>query len=116
MRARVVAFTALVAVAVSGCSLGESPRRAGHDPEFSRSINETATVAAVARRGAKVCREMRVGIAELDWVRGVVQEVNGSRVTIRIEEPGRFQHAIGATAVVRGTVVTDDATTWIPCR
>jgi len=32
--------------------------------QFARTITDTATKAALAKRGARVCREMQAGIAE----------------------------------------------------
>jgi hypothetical protein len=92
-----------------------SDYRPKDDPEFARSLADTATVAAVAKRGARVCREMRVGIAEREWVRGVVVETEGRRVAVRIVAPGRFEHSIAGTKLVRGAVVRDDAAAWTPC-
>lgn len=112
-----IAILAAVPLAfAAACSAGPAGRQPGETAQFARSLVETATVAAVARRDAQVCREMRVGIAERDWVRGVVLEADGARVRIRIDEPGKFQHSIGGNALTRGAVVSDDALTWTPCR
>lgn len=105
----------VLAATLGGCAFWRPAPPARDDAPFARSVAETATVAAVARPGARVCREMQVGIAERDWVRGVVVEAQGSRVTVRIDEPGRFGHTIGGDAVVRGSTVKDDATAWTPC-
>ena len=75
-----------------------------------------ATAAAVAKPGARVCREMQVGIAERDWVRGSVVQVEGAKVKVQIDEPGRFAHVIGAATLARGSVVADEARAWIPCH
>lgn len=105
----------IAALVVAACSAPGKSTALMNDPRFARSVSETATVAAVARPGARVCREMQVGIAERDWVRGMVVEAKGSRVTVRIDDPGRFQHAIGGVSVARGASVTDDAIAWTPC-
>ena len=98
---------------VAACSTG------GHalkdDPQFARSIADTAARAAVAKPGARVCRQMTVGIAERDWVRGVVLEADDARVAVRIDEPGRFEHALNGVKVTRGAIVRDDAVAWTPC-
>jgi hypothetical protein len=65
--------------------------------------------AAVARDGQKVCREMPVGIAGREWVRGVVVEVEGEHVGVRIDEPGNQGN------FRRGAVVWDLAQAWTPC-
>ena len=105
----------ILAAALGGCIFLRPAPAARDDAQFARSVAETATVAAVARPGARVCREMQVGIAERDWVRGVVVDANGSRVTVRIDDPGRFTHQIGGSAVAQGATVKDDAIAWTPC-
>ncbi|TAK49134.1 MAG: hypothetical protein EPO27_05535 [Betaproteobacteria bacterium] len=85
------------------------------DPQFARAIADTAAQAAVAKTGARVCREMQVGIAERDWVRGVVVKAEGRRVAVRIDQPGRFEHILNGAKVAFGAVVSDDATAWTPC-
>lgn len=116
MNARSGVLCTIAVIAACGCSMGSSARHAEVDPKFARAVAETAAVASVARPGAQVCREMRVGIAERDWVRGVVLEADGARVKIRIEAPGRFHHAIGGITLAIGAVVSDDAIAWTPCR
>ena len=106
-------LVAILLVAVAACGTGgHAPK---DDPQFARSIADTATVAAVAKRGARVCRRMTVGIAERDWVRGVVVEAEGRRVAVRIDEPGRFEHTVNGVRVTRGALVSDDALAWTPC-
>lgn len=103
----------VVVVAMAACGTGgHAPK---DDPQFARTLADTATVAAVAKRGARVCREMRIGIAERDWLRGVVVDVDARRVAIRIDEPGRFEHTLNGVKVTRGAIVSDDAVAWIPC-
>ena len=114
---RRIALFALLAVSTPilfSCS-SEPPRPAFEAP-FARSLNDTATVAAVARVGAKVCRQTEIGIAERDWLRGVVTEVAGDTIAVRIEEPGRFRQSLNGTSVARGAVVRDSAVAWTPCR
>ena len=111
-----VLAAAPLALLVVACSAGPAGRPPGEAAQFARSLEETAMVAAVAKRGARVCREMRVGIAERDWVRGEVLEAEGSRVRIRIDEPGRYPHTIGGSVVARGAAVSDDALAWTPCQ
>lgn len=98
---------------VAGCGTGGSAHK--DDPQFARAISDTAAHAAVAKTGARACREMQVGIAERDWVRGVVIGTEGSRVAVRIDEPGRFEHALHGVKVARGAIVRDDALAWTPC-
>ena len=65
--------------------------------------------AAVAQQGRKVCREMPVGIGGRDWIRGVVVDLEGDHVGVRIDDPGAHAH------FPRGEVVWDLAQAWTPC-
>lgn len=106
-------FVAVLLVAIAGCSTDGRPPK--HDSQFASSLADTAAAAAVAKRGARVCREMQVGIAERDWVRGTVVEAKGRRVVVRIDEAGRFEHTVNGIKVTRGALVSDDAPAWTPC-
>ena len=105
----------VVAVSIAACSTSDPARAPAFDPKFARAVTETATQAAVAKPGAMVCRQMQVGIAERDWIRGVVMEIAGDRIGVRIDDPGRFPHSLNGTAVVRGVLVRDAASAWMPC-
>jgi len=50
--------------------------------------------AAVGKEGQKVCREVPVGIALRDWVRGVVVAVAPDNVAVRIDDPGQVAHLL----------------------
>ncbi|MGZ8154688.1 MAG: MORN repeat-containing protein [Burkholderiales bacterium] len=80
-----------------------------------RARVQAERAAAVGRVGAKVCRDMTVGIATRDRLRATVTAVTGERITLRIDDPGRFEHAIGETPLVKGAVVTDTLRLWLPC-
>lgn len=71
--------------------------------------------AAVGKKGQNVCREMRVGLATSEWVRGVVSDVAAEKVAVRIEVPGVHAHVIGGTEATRGEIVWDAPENWIPC-
>lgn len=102
-----------VFILLTGCGTGGQALR--DDPQFARSIADTAARAAVAKPGARVCREMQVGIAERDWVRGLVVEVKAAQIAVRIDEPGRFEHIVNGVKVTLGAIVVDDAVSWTPC-
>ena len=70
---------------------------------------------AVARPGQKVCREMAIGIANSEWVRGMVVGVSEGKVGIRIDEPGSHPHVIANAEVRKGDVVWDEPFPWTPC-
>jgi len=76
---------------------------------------EAEALAAVGTEGRKVCREMAVGIAERDWIRGVVVAVAQNRVGVRIDDPGAQLHLVGQAEARRGAVVWDLAQAWTPC-
>jgi hypothetical protein len=70
--------------------------------------------AAVAKQGQKVCRELPVGIAGRDWVRGVVVAVQDDKVAVRIDELGSPSNALAAF-VKPGEAVWDVPQNWTPC-
>jgi hypothetical protein len=71
--------------------------------------------AAVAKEGQKVCREMPVGVAGRDWIRGVVVATDGRAISVRIEDPGQHKHMLGNIVVNEGAVVHQAPTDWVPC-
>ena len=79
----------------------------------ARAYAEAA--AAVGKPGAKVCRDMMVGIATRDRVRGTVMAVEADKISVRIDDAGRFQHTISDRAIGKGDIVRDALQTWIPC-
>jgi hypothetical protein len=89
----------------------EADRATGPPTEMMRARAKFAAeaLAAVAKPGQKVCREMPVGIAERDWVRGTVVEVEAGHVGVRIEDAGRHGH------FPRGDVLWDLPESWTPC-
>lgn len=72
--------------------------------------------AAVGRVGTRVCRVLEVGIGNRDTVRGTVSAVEGEHISVRIDDPGRFVHAIDGQPVVKGALVRDALEGWVPCR
>ncbi len=105
----------IAAIMLGACATSGRAPGPAFDPQVASALNTTATEAAVAKPGAKVCRQMQVGIAERDWIRGVVSAIGDRKITVTIEDAGRFPHELNGTAVVRGTTVSDVASAWIPC-
>jgi hypothetical protein len=70
--------------------------------------------AAVSKQGEKVCRELPVGIAGFDLVRGVVVAIADDKVAIRIEDLGSQSNALAAIAK-QGETVWDSPLAWTPC-
>jgi hypothetical protein len=111
----VVIACSTAAVSIAACGSVE-PVRPAFDAQLARSVNDTATRAAVAKSGARVCRPMQVGIAERDWIRGVVTQISGDTIGVRIQDPGRFPQTLNGTPLARGVVVQDSPAAWTLCR
>jgi len=101
------------ALAIVGCASPE-PNQA-FDPQLAKTVDATASQAAVAKPGTKVCRWVPLGIAEKDLLRGVVQQSEGRDIRVRIEDPGRFLNSLNGHQIARGEVIRDTATSWSPC-
>jgi len=83
---------------------------------FARTLTEAATWAAVAIPGVEVCKLMRIGIAERDWIRGVVVDIDKPYIRVRITDAGRFPHDLDGTAVSTGAILRVAPTDWTPCK
>ena len=81
----------------------------------ARAVNEVAVRVAVSKVGAKVCREIAVGISEHDLIRGEVVEVTSDMVKIRVTDAGRFPETIGNVVVTPGIFLSDTPLNWRPC-
>ena len=108
------AGVAAAILTIAGCSGTPKSDRA-FEPQLAKALNATATEAAVAKPGTKVCRWIPLGIAERDLIRGVVQQAEGANVRVRIDDPGRFPKSLNGHTVGRGEVISDAATAWTPC-
>jgi len=82
---------------------------------LARRKFEQEAKSAVAKEGQKVCREMPIGIAHGEWIRGVVVGVSGEQVGVRVDEPGVNSHVVAGVALRAGDVVWDAPTGWTPC-
>ena len=102
-----------IAVALAGCA--SAPKEPAFDPRLANAVDATATQAAVAKPGTKVCRWVQLGIAEKDLIRGVVQQAEGASVRVRIDDPGRFPNSLNGYRIGKGEVISDAATAWAPC-
>src|SRR5439155_17093103 len=105
---------ACIAATLSGLVQAGEPA-AENERELALALHESAMRAALAKPGATVCRQFQVGIAERDWIRGEVVEVQGHLVAVRIAHPGRFPHILNGISVVPGTVLWAVPAAWTPC-
>jgi hypothetical protein len=92
---------------------GDRPVGPGTEPGtemmHARAKWAAEALAAVARKGQRVCREMPIGIGGRDWVRGEVVDIEGEHVGVRVDDPGAHAH------YPKGEVVWDLARAWTPC-
>jgi MORN repeat len=93
----------------SGPWQADVPIGPGTEMMHARAKHDAELRAAVAKNGQKVCREMPVGIGGREWIRGVVVDIEGEHVGVRIDEPGKQGN------FPRGEVVWDLARSWTPC-
>jgi hypothetical protein len=82
---------------------------------IARDRARAERAAAVGLVGAHVCREMEVGVASREIVRGTVTAVDAERITVRIDDPGSLDHTIGDRIVRKGSVIVDAIRSWLPC-
>ena len=82
---------------------------------IARARARAEAVAAVGKPGITVCREMKVGIAIRDWIKGTVITVGDDGIAVRINDAGQMGHVIRGVAVDKGTVIKDDFLNWMPC-
>ena len=78
-----------------------------------RKFSEEA-MKAVGREGQQVCRDMPIGIARSEWIRGVVVGVSGDQVGVRVDQPGNRQ-VVAGVELQAGDIVWDEPTAWTPC-
>lgn len=85
----------------------------------ARQVHERELSAALSATGTSVCRQMQVGIAASEWIRGTVvhqeRDTAASRIAVRIESAGRETHFIDGIALAPGVIVRDSALSWTAC-
>ena len=107
--------TAVACIALALSTFGWAADPQGTDRQLARSLNESALRAALAHPGVTVCRQLLVGIAERDWVRGEVVDVQGHLIAVRIENSGRFPHILKGVPYTDGATVWSPLSVWTPC-
>lgn len=66
--------------------------------------------------GATVCRNLPMGISEVDTVTAVVLAAESNRIRVRIERPGRLGAELDGRAVKAGMELSDYVDRWMVCR
>jgi len=115
---RVILVALFAAAILAACGWGGArplPADAASRAADARTLAETAARIAVSKAGAKVCRQMAVGISERDWIRGVVVEVSADRIRVRIDELGRYPQTLDGVVLASGVAVWDSPLRWTPC-
>ena len=82
---------------------------------IARERAERAALDAVGKPGVKVCREITVGIAVRDWIRGEVTAVDAARIAVRIDDPGKHPNVIDNVPLAKGATMWSRAVDWVPC-
>ena len=66
--------------------------------------------------GARVCRNIPVGIAQVDVVSGTVLKLEADQLHIRIDRIGRFNNILDDREIRVGLEIVQDTEHWFPCR
>ena len=82
---------------------------------IARARAKTETLLAVTKPGVKVCRDLLVGIAVHDWIRGKVTQVDAERIAVLVEDPGQQPHVFDDRPLVKGMTIWSAAEAWTPC-
>ncbi len=86
-------------------------------PAMQRTARAHAErMVAFSRPGAKVCRDVPVGIAQVDRLSGVVLAAVGDRVRIRMESVGRFNNELDGQVIAQGDEILVATDLWYSCR
>jgi hypothetical protein len=66
--------------------------------------------------GATVCRNVPMGISEVDTITAVVLAAESNRIRVRIERPGRLGAELDGRVVKAGMELSDYVDRWMVCR
>ena len=85
-------------------------------PEMQRTVRSHAERMVVfSKPGATVCRNVPVGIAQVDVIGGIVQSLDRDRLKIRIQRPGKFINFLDGREISIGSEIMEDSDNWYPC-
>ena len=79
----------------------------------ARALAERAAVVGVT--GARVCRDVRVGVATIDTIRGTVLARERDVIRLRVDDAGGYEHTFDHGVLKKGDVLTEPMRLWIPC-
>ena len=104
--------------ALAGCATPSPPSE--NDPARGRIIAErmrSERDAALLAPGTRVCREMKFGIAESDWITArVLAATVPGQWRVEIIDQGRMTHSLNGAPIRKNTVVEGTPEFWIPGR
>jgi hypothetical protein len=83
---------------------------------IARARAQAERAAVVGILGARVCRDLHVGIATTDTIRGTVVARQADAIRVRIDDPGKFEHVLDERPVRKSDVFTDPMRFWTPCN
>ena len=81
----------------------------------SKILTDVENRVAVAKVGARVCRDIFVGISERTWVKGTVIGLNADEVIVAADDPGRILLEVNGARLEEGTILKEPARLWTLC-
>ncbi len=105
-------------VSLAACQSQSARERAAEyaaSRDAARLLADAGHRAALSKPGAQVCRQIGIGIAEYDWIRGRVSEIGADRIRVRLDNAGRFPQTLDGVRLAQGTLVWDEMSKWVPC-
>lgn len=101
---------------LSGCAYFSTKPRDTSALERERSMERVRLEAgAGAVKGAYVCKQYAMGIAETNWVKGTVIEARKDSIRVKIDDPGNFPMSVNGSNVTKGALIWDKDMGWVPC-
>ncbi len=86
-------------------------------PAMQRTARaHTERMVVFSQPGARVCRNIPVGIAQVDVVSGTVLKLEADQLHIRIDRIGRFNNILDDREIRAGLEIVQDPEHWFPCR
>lgn len=109
---------AVIAAIVLGASGLVQGAGADADRALLRERMQMESMVGVMDPGTKVCREVRWGIGQREWVEGLSLGVrqDNRRVIVKITRLGQGPFLREGREVKVGENLEDDPRDWVPCR